>query len=70
MVAGRCFQLVGKDTGDVVDIIAQVSTVAATIAWRAREGRVTSRGFMHIILRYTWEEGTQWSGQPWPSEEE
>ena len=27
----------------------------------ARGGRVTSRGFRHIILRHTWEEGTRWS---------
>ena len=32
MVAGRCFRLVGKDTGVVVEIIAQASTMAATIA--------------------------------------
>ena len=32
MVAGRCFQLVGKDTGAVVAIIAQASAMATTIA--------------------------------------
>ena len=32
MVVGRCFRLVGKDTGAVVVIIAQVSAVATTIA--------------------------------------
>ena len=32
MVAGHCFRLVGKDTGVVVAIIAQASTVVATIA--------------------------------------
>ena len=31
----------------------------------AREGQVTSRGFRHIILQHTWEEGTRWSGQLW-----
>ena len=31
MVAGYCFQLVEKDTGAVVAIIAQVRAVAATI---------------------------------------
>ena len=67
-----CFRLVGKDTGSAVTIIAHVSAVAITIARTsatvAREGRVTSRGFRHIILRHTWEEGTRWSGQPWPLE--
>ena len=32
MVAGHCFRLVGKDTGAVIDIIAQATVVAATIA--------------------------------------
>ena len=32
MVEGRCFRLVGRDTGVVVAIIAQASMVAATIA--------------------------------------
>ena len=32
MMAGHCFQLVGKDTDAAVAIIAQVSAVAATIA--------------------------------------
>ena len=32
----------------------------------AREGRVTSIGFRHTILRHSWEEGTRWSGQLWP----
>ena len=31
MVAGHCFQLVGKNTGAVVAIIAQESAMAATI---------------------------------------
>ena len=31
MVAGRCFRLVGKDTGAVVAIIAQASAMVATI---------------------------------------
>ena len=33
MVMGRCFRLVGKDTGTVVAIIAQARAVAATTAW-------------------------------------
>ena len=32
MVASHCFQLVRKDTGAIVAIIAQASAVAATIA--------------------------------------
>ena len=31
-MVGRCFQLVGKDTGAVVAIIAQASTMDTTIA--------------------------------------
>ena len=31
MVVGHCFRLIGKDTGVAVAIIAQASTVAATI---------------------------------------
>ena len=54
MVAGHCFLLVGKDTGAAVAIIAQASAMATTIAWTSamvgQGGRVTSRGFKHIIL--------------------
>ena len=32
MVAGRCFLLVGNDTGIVIAIITKASAVAATIA--------------------------------------
>ena len=74
MVESHCFRSVGKDIGAIVAIIAQESVVAATILWLVqrwdREGRVTSKVFRHIILRHTWEEGTRWSGQPWPLEEE
>ena len=73
MVSGHCFRLVGKDTGAAVAIIAQESAWLLPLdelmqRW-AREGRVTSRGFRHIILRHTWEDETRWSGHPWPLKE-
>ena len=38
----------------IVAIIVQVSVVAATtVQWWAREGRVISKGFRHIILQHT-----------------
>ena len=83
MVAGNCFLLVGKDTSATITIITQASAVAATITRTSATvgqegggggggggGGVTSKGFRHIFLRHTWEEGTRWSGQPWLLEEE
>ena len=61
MAAGHCFLFVGKDTGTAVAIIAQASAMTATIARTSatvgQGGRVTFRGFRHIILQHTWEEG-------------
>ena len=59
--------------GTAVAIIVQVSVVASTTTRTSetvgQEGRGTSRGFRHTVLRHIWEEGTRWLEHPWPLKE-
>ena len=53
-------EAIGATVAIIMHASAMATTTARTSATVGQAGRVTSKGFRHIILQHTWEEGTRW----------